>query len=222
MELKLKSWDDISLQTFKELKSVESDNELTVLINRLSILCDCDSEQIRALPIAEFNKLVEQMTFLNEPIKNEVKLKIEIGGKSYGLIPDLNFISAGEFIDIENFKSDSEANIHLICAVLWRPIVKEDDLGYLIQNHQSRGFIQRAELFLNKLPITMVWGGLLFFSTLGIQSLEIITDYLEAENQQETMTKTPTVTKKSVKKSSPKSGPGMTLSQSKSKTTRSK
>jgi hypothetical protein len=214
MELKYKTWDDISLQTFKELKSVQSDNELTIIINRLSILCDCDPEEIRKLPIKDFNNLTSQMSFLNEDIKNEIKLKIDIDGQAYGMIPDLNFISTGEFVDIENFKQDSEANIHLICAVLWRPILKEDENGYLIQNHHSRGFKQRAELFLNKLPITMVWGGLLFFLSLGIQSLEIIEDYLVKESQPEKQTKKKPrkLTKTKEPKSSQRGGRGTTSS----------
>jgi hypothetical protein len=222
MELKYKNWDEISLQTFRELKSIESDNELSVLINRLSILCDSDSEDIRSLTIPEFNKLTEGLSFLNEEISNEIKLKIEIDGKAYGLIPDLNFISAGEFIDIENFKQDSEANIHLICAVLYRPIVKEDELGYLIAQHSPRGFQQRAELFLNKLPITTVWGTLLFFSSLGIQSLQIIEDYLKKESVQKETKMTQQLMKKKRQRTSQRNGHGMTLSQDKQKTTRSK
>jgi hypothetical protein len=222
MELKYKTWDDITLQTFKELKSVQSENEITMSINRLSILCDCDPEELRALPVNRFRKLTEEMVFLNEPIPNNIKLKIEIDGQVYGMIPDLNFISAGEFIDIENFKADSEANIHNICAVLFRPIVKEDEAGYLIANHSPRGFSKRAELFLNKLPITAVWGALLFFSHLGIQSLEIITDYLEVEKKEPMTKKTQKTTKPSAKKPSVKSGPGTTSSPAKQKTTRSK
>jgi hypothetical protein len=208
MELKLKSWDDITIKTFMELKSVQSDNDLTVLINRLSILCDRDSDEIRSLPINEFNELTEKISFLNESIPNGFKLKMKIDDKWYGMIPNLHYITAGEFIDIENFKMNSEENIHLICAVLWRPIVKEDEVGYLIQNHQTRGFKERAELFLNRLPITAVWGGLLFFSSIGIQSLEIITDYLTEEKVETPKMKTQKVTTKKRKKNSPRGGLG--------------
>jgi hypothetical protein len=208
MELIYKSWDNMPIKIWKELNEVQSDNELTTLVERMAILADQDAEEIRRLHVNDFNKLSEGLSFLGVDIASEVKLKIEIDGKWYGMIPDLNYISAGEFIDIENFKKDSIKNIHYIAATLWRPIIKEDENGYLIQSHGPRGFQQRADLFLEKMPITYIWGGLLFFSSLGIQFLEIMQDYFEKENQQEETKTTQKPTKKSKPKSSPKTGRG--------------
>ena len=173
-----KSWDEITISQFKELQSIQSDNELTAEIERISILTDSDPEEIRSLPIADFNKLrSEAYNILSTPIPNEPKLKIEVGGKKFGMIPDLNFISAGEWVDIENFSKDSNGNIHLICAVLWRPIIWEDGDDWKISPHTTEGFQKRADLFLNNLPITAVWGGLVFFSTFATGCMEIILDY---------------------------------------------
>jgi hypothetical protein len=222
MELIYKSWDNMPIKTWKELNEVQSDNELTVLVERMAILCDCDPQDIRNLDMRDFNKLSEGLSFLSGDLPSEVNLKIEIDGKWYGMIPNLNYISSGEFIDIENFKKDSIKNIHYIAATLWRPIVKEDDLGYLIQNHQPRGFEERANLFLKKMPITNIWGGILFFSSFAIQFLEITQDYLEKENLKPETKITQKPTRKNKPKSSPKGSPGMTSSRKRPKTTRSK
>lgn len=178
-----KSWNEITISKWKELNSVQSDSELTTLIERISILADRDPSEVRSLPVREFNEISSQLSWLGEDIPNNINLKLEIGGKKYGMIPDLNFISTGEFVDIENWKSDSIQNVHLICALLWRPIIWEDGDDWRIAPHESAGFTKRAELFLNELKITDVWGAILFFSSFGLQFLEIIADYSEEEKK---------------------------------------
>lgn len=179
-----KSWNEITIKTWQELNLIQSESELTTLIERISILADCDPEDVRKLDIKEFNKLTEELRWLGSDLPKEINLKIEIEGKKYGMIPDLNFISTGEFVDIENWKDKSVENIHLIAAVLWRPIIKEEEGGtYFISKHKPEGFMNRADLFYNNLKITDIWGAVLFFSSFGLQFLEIIQDYLVVEGK---------------------------------------
>ena len=173
-----KSWDEIKVKTWRELNQIQSESEMSVLIQRLSVLADVDQEKIRQLTIPQFNKLVEQMSFISEDLKPEVKLKFEIRGKKYGMIPDLNFITTGEFIDAEQFKKDPIENIHYLAALIYRPIIWEEGDDWKIAPHISTGFQRRADLFLNELPITTIYGAVLFFSASAIQSTEIIVDYL--------------------------------------------
>lgn len=198
-----KSWTEITIKTWQELNAVQSESELTNLIERIAILSDCDPQDIRNLDMKEFNKLTDELKWLGSDLPKEINLKIEIDGKKYGMIPDLNFISTGEFVDIENWKDNSTENIHLIAAVLWRPIIKEEEDGsYLISKHKPEGFMRRAELFNNKLKITDIWGAVLFFSSFGLQFLEIIQDYLVEEGKITEVKKTKkTSTRSRLKKS---------------------
>lgn len=181
-EIKLpKSWSEVKVKTWRELNGIQSDSEMSVLIQRLSILADVDQEQIRRLSIPEFNKLVTEASFMSEELKPEPVLRFDIAGKRYGMIPDLNFITTGEFIDVEQFKKDPIANIHYLAALIYRPIIWEEDDDWKIAPHTSTGFQRRADLFLNELPITTIYGAVLFFSASGIQFTEIIVDYLETE-----------------------------------------
>lgn len=176
-----KSWNEVKIKTWRELNEIQSDSEMSVLIQRLSILADVDQEQIRRLSIPEFNKLATQASFMSEELKPEPVLRFSLNDKRYGMIPDLNFITTGEFIDAEQFKKDPIANIHYLAALIYRPIIWEDGDDWKIAPHISTGFQRRAELFLNELPITTVYGAVLFFSASGIQFTEIIVDYLEEE-----------------------------------------
>ena len=193
-------WDLVTIKQWKEINEIQTESELTRLIEQISILSDTDPEEIRQMSPADFNTLTAELFFLSEDLKPEVKLKFELDGKKYGLIPDFNSITTGEFVDAENWKADPITNIHLLCAMLYRPIISEDDDNYEIEPHTSKGFLRRAELFLKKLPITVPYGAVLFFSTLGIQFTEIIADYLEEESKSMKKKKPTKPTRKATKK----------------------
>lgn len=210
-----KSWSEVKISTFQELHAVESETEIGVLISKLSILADCDTEEIRALPINEFNNIKSQIEFMSKPLSKKINLKIEVDGKKYGMIPDLNFLTAGEFLDAENWKDKSIENLHLYLALLYRPIIFEDGEDYKIEPHKAEGFTRRAELFRHNLTIENVWGTLLFFSSLGLNCTKVILDYLESTETQTDKpqpktktTQTHKVTKKRKPKSSQKTGSG--------------
>jgi hypothetical protein len=97
------------------------------------------------------------------------------------MIPQLDFITTGEWMDAETWKDDSVNNIHLYAALLYRPIIKEDGDLYEIEPHKSSGFVERANLFKEKLPITMIHGTVLFFSTIATDYIKILGDFLESQ-----------------------------------------
>jgi hypothetical protein len=177
------SWDEIPIKVWKELNSVQSEYESTKTIERMAIITDTDPEWIRSLSFAQFNKFQSNLTFLNSSITNEVKTTFTLGRKEYGMIPHLDLISAGEWIDAENWKDKPIDNIHLYAALMYRPILKKDEDGYEIEPHTVNGFMSRAEKFDNELPITTIYGSVLFFSALGIVSMESITAFLELQQK---------------------------------------
>lgn len=180
----MKNWNEITIRKWKELVAIDNPTELGVLIERTAIIYDCDPQDLRDLQPWEFNKLTAELDFISEPIPNEIKLRFEIDGVRYGFIPDLNYITTGEFVDLDELQKDTEKNIHLMAAILWRPIIDEDDDDWFIESHTTKGFQKRADLFLEKLPITHIWGAVLFFSSFVITSSEIIAEYFGQISQE--------------------------------------
>jgi hypothetical protein len=119
------------------------------------------------MPISEYSKLQAKMNFLKEDPEHTVVNKFEIDGVKYGLEPDLNLITAGVFIDSEQFQQNPTENLHSTLALIYRPIVSENGDKYDIEPHKARGFEARAELFKEKLTIDVVLGTVLFFSIIG-------------------------------------------------------
>ena len=210
------SWDEVTISQWQEINGIQADTDIAKYIETISILADCDPEDIRQMGIREYQSLQKQTTYLSQPLKNEVKLKIEIDGKKYGMIPHLDFITAGEWIDAETWKDQPVDNLHLYCALIFRPITKEDGDEYEIEKHKPEGFMRRADLFKNKLPITTVYGSVLFFSASALQFMKVLADFLEADQKKKTkktVTKTKTTQKatKTNKKKPSKSRGGSTI-----------
>lgn len=201
MEINLpKSWDDVTIGQWQEINMIQADNDVSRYIETLAILSDTDPEEFRQLSIPEYRKIQEQTIWLSQPLKNEVKIKFELEGVKYGMIPHLDFITAGEWIDAETWKDKPVDNLHYYCAMLFRPIVKEGDNDYEIEKHIPAGFQKRAELFRDLLPITTVYGSVLFFSALGIQFIPILADFLELDKKEKGKTMKTKTTQKATKK----------------------
>jgi hypothetical protein len=191
-----KNWDDVTIRMWQELSQVESDSPITQMVEQISILADMDSAEIRAMSMTEFRKFQESIDFIQKAPTAEVELKFEIDGKRYGMIPQLDFISTGEWMDAESWKDDAVNNIHLYAALLYRPITKEDGEVYEIEPHKSSGFLERANLFRDRLSINVINGAVLFFSSSAIEFTKILADYLaeSTKEAQSLMKKTQTQT----------------------------
>jgi hypothetical protein len=196
------SWSDITVGQYQEMMLIETDNEISKFIQMISIALDCDGEEIRSMPFKEYTTLQQKMQFIATEPQKDVRKWIEIDGKFYGLEPDMSLITAGVFIDAEQFRQDPIVNLHNTLALIYRPITNLVDgqpiEEYEIEPHQAKGFEKRANLFRDNVSIEVVLGATLFFSMLGME-LSIVTlesfnkvMEMEAELMKKKLTQTPT------------------------------
>jgi hypothetical protein len=90
--------------------------------------------------------------------------KFEFNGKKYGFIPNLDNISGFEFADLTTAGMDVQ-NLHVVMAVLFRPIINEDKFGnYQIEPYNGT---QSTEEGMKQLPLHLVNGALFFFLNLA-------------------------------------------------------
>ena len=203
----VKSWNDITVSQYQEMMMIDTTNEITKFVEQISICLDVDTEEVRAMSYSEYKELQSKMSFLSLEPKAEMDLIIEVEGRKYGLIPDMSLISAGVFIDAEQFKLEPMENLHNLLALIYRPVLRElPDGEYEIEEHKAQGFEKRANLF-KTLSIETVLGAVLFFSLLGTESSIAFLSYssqVMMEQQEKLMktTKTQTPTKKRKQKRS--------------------
>jgi hypothetical protein len=90
--------------------------------------------------------------------------KFDFNGKKYGFIPNLDNISGFEFADLTAAGMDVQ-NLHVVMAVLFRPIINEDKFGnYQIEPYNGT---QSTEEGMKQLPLHLVNGALFFFLNLA-------------------------------------------------------
>ena len=90
--------------------------------------------------------------------------KFDFNGKKYGFIPNLDNISGFEFADLTTAGMDVQ-NLHVVMAVLFRPIINEDKFGnYQIEPYNGT---QSTEEGMKQLPLHLVNGALFFFLNLA-------------------------------------------------------
>lgn len=209
----VKSWNDITVSQYQEMMMIDTTNEITKFVEQISICLDVDTEEVRAMSYSEYKELQSKMSFLSLEPKAEMDLIIEVEGRKYGLIPDMSLISAGVFIDAEQFKLEPMENLHNLLALIYRPVLRElPDGEYEIEEHKAQGFEKRANLF-KTLSIETVLGAVLFFSLLGTESSIAFLSYSSQvmTEQMESLTKT-TKTQTPTKKRKQKRSTGTTAS----------
>lgn len=195
------SWQDITVGQYQEMMTVQSENEVTKFIECMAIAIDCDPQEIRNLPISQYQDLRTKMSFISLEPQAEVVNRFTLNNREYGLIPEMSLMQAGVFIDAEQFKLDPMSNLHNTIALIYRPIISEDEDGYKIAEHKAEGFQARAEVFQKQLSIEIVIGAVLFFSLhamqLSINSLEFLEKNMKkSQKMMKKTTQTPTKKRK--------------------------
>lgn len=210
----VKSWDDITVGQYQEMMTVPNENELSRFIECMAIALDCDPEEIRDKPFSEWSEIRKNFEFISTEPGGEVKDIIEVDGIQYGIEPNMRMITAGVFIDAEQFKQDPITNLHMTLALIYRPITKINTDGtYEIEPHKNIGFERRANLFKEKLSPNVAIGATLFFSIIGMELSILSLDSLIQDQEKENLTTgmtTQTVTKKPKSKRSKKTGVSIT------------
>jgi hypothetical protein len=105
--------------------------------------------------------LLNVMQILND--KPDFIHRFEFNGVEYGFIPNLNDITTGEFIDLDEYIKDGK-QLHKIAAILYRPIIKQNGKLYDIEKYE--GTSKYADTML-KVDYKVILGALVFFWNLG-------------------------------------------------------
>src|SRR5690606_1596074 len=107
--MNIHSWETLPFNKYLELTTLEqSENELTNGINLVSIINDIPIEEVEKMGIAEYQKMVSTLEFLQEqPDLDKVKTKWKL--------KNIDKITMQDFIQFENEKTDT-ANIPSILA----------------------------------------------------------------------------------------------------------
>jgi hypothetical protein len=94
---------------------------------------------------------------------------------SFGMIPALDEMTFGEYVDLESFISDW-SNMHKAMAVLYRPITFNKNEKYLIEDYDGSDKYWEV---MKDAPVNVALGAMVFFYRLGKKLSKYTMDYLQ-------------------------------------------
>lgn len=142
----------------------------------LALYMDIDPEELKQMPVDEIKYIESIITKHNEDPKTDVVLTFEYNGVTYGMENDWGNMTWGQWTDLEVFsqKDKVQENIHIIMALLYRPIIINDGKSYTLEKFDSKTVMKRAEIF-KHIPVDYWFGASTFFllmSTMFIKDME--------------------------------------------------
>lgn len=185
------SYADISLGQYqrvakllREKRIIESnEDKIDFDCELLSILTGVDEGVFYAIPYSEYVKLIGKLDFLNEIPKAKMVHTLSINNKPYTVLNSVKDISAGDFIDLQEYQKNVDDNMHMILATLVRG-----------EEWNSNNVPELAKHFQEKLTAEQAIGIALFFCNVSINFVQLIGVYSQATlEQRKKMTKATTV-----------------------------
>jgi hypothetical protein len=186
---------EITLDQYQRFARLEGDEEF-LTHKMLEIFCNVPLAQ---LPNVKFKSLAGVVNRLNGMFneKPSLKTRFTIGKQEFGFVPNLEDITFGEYVDLDNYMS-STSELHKTMAVLYRPITQDLGKRYDIEPYESA---EKYSDLMKQAPMDVVLGATLFFYRLGSDLLNATIRSLE--NPQTSIAQ---------KRSSDSSGVGILLS----------
>lgn len=166
------SWDEITLNKFIELQSLYTDEHKPTFVEIISVLSNIEEKELKEYPALVIEKVMDNLTFLSEPITNDINNEVTIDGERY-IINYLEELKFGEFVDVQTVLDADRSNFPAILSIICR---KEGE----IYNDEYIAKIQpkRMEMF-GKQPITKIYPLITFFLNLSLLSTNNIQSFSE-------------------------------------------
>ena len=166
------SLSDIRLEQFVLFNKLmkESQDENFIQLAMVTVFCDVSVEDAKNIVAKDFTEIVNDITKVLSEQPRFIQRFIH-EGKEYGFIPNLDEITAGEYIDLESFLRD-EDSYNKAMSVLYRPILNKRKDLYNIEEYKG----SHAEF--NTINLEIVLGSMLFFWNLSNELLTAMKGYL--------------------------------------------
>ena len=153
--------DDENAAEFINLKTIE-------------IFCNVDFKDVLKIPLGEAEKV---LTIINKAFdeKPDIIRHFKLLNVDMGFIPNLERISLGEYIDVENNIVDWQT-MHKAMAVLYRPVNFKSREKYTVAPYEPSDEV--SEL-MKEMPLDVAMSSMVFFYDLGMELLKAIPTFIQ-------------------------------------------
>ena len=172
---------DITLeqyQRFALINTEEQDKEF-FMFKTIEIFCGVDIALVSKMRLKDAESISNEVLEVlqqNVPFTN----RFELEGVKYGFIPDLQSISLGEFIDLEEGLS-KDKDFHKAASVMFRPIVKEFGELYTIDGYEASTEMHHV---MKQAPVGIISAAIVFFYNIAKELLKASQDFSNQEKEE--------------------------------------
>ena len=179
----INSWSDVTLEKWISLIDLEAGSKTKEAEETIATLSDIPRKLIKELSIRDVAIIMKKLAELQSRQDTVLTKVIEIDGIEYGMHPNLDDITLGEYADIETFiKGGLEKNMPELMSVLFRPVIERKNEVYTIAAYDGDITI-RAET-MKKMSAEQVQSTLFFFYNFVIGFSKIMPSFLIEQTQE--------------------------------------
>lgn len=161
---------------FLELGITEETRSSEALQKVIEIFCKVDFKDVAQMKYSDLSKIGAHINGIFEE-KCALIPRVKLKGEQYGFIPELDNITLGEYVDLDNYFNDWTTIDRAMC-VLYRPITLTKEGKYLIEDYKGTDHF----MDMRSMPMNVVMGARVFFYSLGNELLSHIPNYLMTAN----------------------------------------
>jgi hypothetical protein len=171
---------DITLGQYQKYLKIldqnKDDDNAAEFINlkTIEIFCNVNFKDVLKIPLGEAEKV---LTIINKAFeeKPDIIRHFKLLNVDMGFIPNLERISLGEYIDVENNIVDWQT-MHKAMAVLYRPVNFRSKEKYTIAPYEPSDEV--SEL-MKEMPLDVAMSSMVFFYALGMELLKAIPTFIQ-------------------------------------------
>jgi hypothetical protein len=178
---------EIPLKSYQEFLKVQegSNDEEFVAQKMIQIFCGIELKDIVKMKLTSLNELIVHFKNLFEQ-KPKFQPTFKIGTQEFGFITNLEDISFGEYVDLENNLLKWE-DYHKAMAVMYRPIKMKFKDKYEIVDYTP---MEEMHELMKFTPVDIAISSSIFFWNLGSELLTATLTYLERQIKMNKKTQT--------------------------------
>jgi hypothetical protein len=179
------TWNELTVWQYQQIYPIVTKPEkdwttLDVESKLVGILHNLTDTQVDSLSVSEFNKLKQNLGFLNEQIEGKPVKYTEVNGKRYKFIYDVQQIKAARYIETKVFSTDLVGNLHKLAASMVMPQRKTWYGKWVDDKYDAAKHSQYAE-DLQGAKFMHVYQSVVFFYQVYRNLIEVSKDYLVKE-----------------------------------------
>jgi hypothetical protein len=172
------NYNEITIKQYRDITALDKKHKQDIhkVMATIRILTNASEDQLVKITSKDILRIEKVLTWLRTPPQtSEVQRTFVMDEVEYGLVPDMENLSVGEFADLEIYCESADENMHKIMSVLYRPITRKVSNWYEVEPYKPTQSKTEAML---QAPFGVAVSLMVFFSVIAKESAQSLPQYL--------------------------------------------